>query len=91
MLENEITEEDTGSWYEIKNGSLYVRIDTVPHHSEGLRVEGRILSLPYEKLWWYRNGSYHKEWGSGLDLIRKLDPIEVNLLRLEQKLSNIKY
>lgn len=77
MLEDSITKDDIGCWFETRGGEYY-KINTVDFIVRGV----------YRNM---RTGSRHKKDGrcyldprrpSEYDLVRKLDPIEVNLLRL---------
>lgn len=87
MLENEITEEDIGSWFEMRGPnarSRYVKITQVGTRSVDILYQdgddGRR----------YNDGRLFHQETHRLDLIRKLDPIEVNLLRLEQRLKDVR-
>lgn len=90
MLENEITEEDVGSWY-VDGAGDYFYFEEFAAYDTKTPIHGYVF---------YKNpttsgaefySEEHSVTGSnqfGLQdhsLVRKLDPIEVNLLRLKKR------
>lgn len=90
MLENEITKDDIGSWYEMRMETLngkYAKVISMALRNNkpvGIVYENGVRGSRF------LNGKFHHTSIYGSDLARKLDPIEVNLLRLEQKLLRFK-
>lgn len=90
MLENEITKEDIGCWYLVKDGA-YFKVEEFHDNVTFYKVTGTdICSDGFSvKSTYTTDGRYDRlEEEESYNLVRKLDPIEVNLLRLEQRLKD---
>lgn len=88
MLEEEIKTSDIGSWYIRRNGQYCQLVDICDTHVVGLTF-GRVFKYKFQcdffEITLDKWGSYiGKEYPHNMDVIRKLDPIEVNLLRLNR-------
>lgn len=91
MLENEITEEDIGSWYVTRNGDAYVKITDKNPPNHRWKFNGVHVSGGAAEVWNYTEKGefyYYNPRPDDKDIVRKLDPIEVNLLRLEKRLKD---